>query len=144
MATEAPCIPNHSQNKNEDVDGKLSRSDVAVEKSSDDENDVCQMAFSSTRKRQRKINSDDEDEIDRWVNWNIHRKQRLHRNTVFKIIENVSPFSCRKTSITESVEDETICSSPEIVRSSSKRKLKRSYVGDSSDSEDSGEDLPVV
>lgn len=65
MATEAPCIPNHSQNKNEDVDGKLSRSDVAVEKSSDDENDVCQMAFSSTRKRQRKINSDDEDEIDR-------------------------------------------------------------------------------
>lgn len=59
--TEAPCTPNHSKNKNKDLDGKLSRSDV----SSDDENDAYQMTISSTRKRQRRINSDDEDEIDR-------------------------------------------------------------------------------
>jgi len=65
MATEAPCTANHSQSKNKDVDGKHSRSDVSVEKSSDDENDVCQMTVSSTRKRQRRMNSDDEDEIDR-------------------------------------------------------------------------------
>lgn len=60
MAAEAPCTPNHSQNKNRDL--PISRSDVSVEKSSDDEND-SQMTFSSTRKRQRRINSDDEDEM---------------------------------------------------------------------------------
>ena len=72
IATETPCTPNHSHNKGKDLDEELSRSDVSVEKSrGDDENAVFEMtpsSTSSTRKRQRRINFDDEDEIDRQVN----------------------------------------------------------------------------
>lgn len=55
MATETPCTPNHSHSKSNDLYEDLS------EKS----DDIYEVTPSSTRKRQRTIDSDDESEIDR-------------------------------------------------------------------------------
>jgi len=65
MATETLCAPNHSLNKSKDLNEKFSRSDFSGEKSRDDENAVFDVTPSSTWKRHRRINSDDEEEIDK-------------------------------------------------------------------------------
>jgi len=63
MATETRYTPNHSPNKR--MDEEFSRSDLSEEKSRDDENAVFDVTPSSTRKRHRRINSDDEEEVDK-------------------------------------------------------------------------------
>lgn len=60
MATETPCTPNHSHGKSKDLDEEPSRSEL-----SEKPDDIYEMAPSSTRKRRRRIDSDDESEIDR-------------------------------------------------------------------------------
>lgn len=60
MATETPCTPNHSHSKSNDLYEEPSRSDL-----SEKPDDIYEVTPSSTRKRQRRIDSDDESEIDR-------------------------------------------------------------------------------
>ena len=62
MATETLSTPDHSPNKSKVLDEEFSRSDFCEEKSRGDENAVFDMTPSSTRKRHRRINSEDEGE----------------------------------------------------------------------------------